>query len=203
MVATSFMHCVVSLRTETCLDLQVIIELYTDVVGNFEATVAHKDNAKKQVVLVFAFLDPKAFRVTDIAPMQEYVYGGSEMRLSVRNLPPNTLVNEIEVTFGAVGTVAALNIEPSSDGDIIVLAIPRSVAAGAETVSVDVRNGAFVAQIDQHFKYLSAPPLAILRAVPSSAAIQGSRNVRVLLEVSQSKSGSSAHKIRESAPGGA
>ena len=53
----------------------------------------------------------------------------------------------------ALETVA-LYIEPSSDGDIIVLAIPRSDAAGAETVSVDVLNDAFVAQIDQHFKYL-------------------------------------------------
>jgi hypothetical protein len=130
----------------------------------------------------FEFLDPLTIRAAEFIPVQEYTYGGTTMRIKVRNLPLSISTSDIMVEFVKVGNQSVIAIDRSKSDAVMEVKIPRSTSAATIAMKLYLINLNLVLDFSDPFVYIPAPAPSVTRIVPSSASIQTSTRVRITLQ---------------------
>jgi hypothetical protein len=139
--------------------------------------------SNKNVSFSFKFLDPLAIRAAEFIPVQEYTYGGTTMRVKVRNLPVNISTSDMIMEFAGVGNQSVIAIDRSKSDAVLEVKIPQS-SSSAATVAIKLYliSLNLVLDFSDPFVYIPAPAPSVTRIVPSSASIQTSTRVRITLQ---------------------
>ena len=176
------------------------LKLKSNVPGSFVANIAPCGEpvtcGSKNVSFAIEFLDPLATRATEFIPAQEYVLGGTQMRVLVNNLPSNISAIDTRVEFVGIENVTTSAIEHNNGNGKLVLIIPQTNSAGAVQIKVHFLSSGLILTFLSPFTYIQAPIPEVTSIVPTLAAIQASSRVRISLKNFPRVLGSSDVKVR-------
>jgi len=137
--------------------------------------------ANKVVPISFTFLDPQKTRAESFLPMTETTYGGTQMKVKIRNL--NTTTDTGQVMVEILENITATDIECFASGFCNVIAvIPRSRSLDSTqlvNLKVHLLKQKITLHFDTPFMYLAAPRPIVTRIIPTYASITASSTVRV------------------------
>ena len=136
-------------------------------------------NEKVVTLEGFEFLDPGAVRAQSFRPMSEFMYGGTEMRLAIANLP--TTVNATDVLVEFHVNVTVLDIVRVSSTSHIRVRIPSRPDAAIASIRIHRPDGPPLL-FDDDFRFLPAPRPTIARVLPQTASIESQSRIRIFVE---------------------
>jgi len=159
---------------------KVAITMRSSVVGYSTARLNVSET--RFVDFEFQFLDPTAIRITDYMPRSEYIYGGTEMRVLVDNLPADITTNNIMIGFGGIANVSVIHVQTlNAQTSAIFVQIPATTSVDSVAMTVLISG---LGRIDfaDHFQYLEAPVPSMTSVLPSSASFASGSRTRLSIK---------------------
>ena len=136
---------------------------------------------KKMVSFNFKFDAPQEIRAVEFVPIEEFVYGGTILKVKVANLPPDLDASLISVEFVGLKSVPASSIQVGEDGlGVIHATIPRREQSGSIPLKVNL-PGEITLDLDGAFSYKFPPAPVITSIIPSSVPENVASTVRIFL----------------------
>lgn len=166
--------------------MQVSLSLKSSTPGTFKANLAPCSDiaicGNKNVSFSFEFVDPDALRAVEFVPLQEYVFGGTQMRVIVNNFPSNISEKETMVEFVGLENVTTSVVDRANGKGVLTVNIPEHGSIGAVQVKLHFLSSGIILPFKGKFTYITAPPSIVTGIVPASAAIQTPSRVRISLK---------------------